>query len=203
MSYPNKFKQGFIDRVEKKLRDCEIIYNPKTKGIWFINREERYWYLEYKIETNYLWWRYDFFNQLKELFCMPNEVFDEIISKWVENKLNCEVLTTDYSIDGEAYSVKDILNCKVNTTIATGGTAGLAVEETLNFKVDTTESEWHELGILVEDTLNFKVVSTKSLIGTMKIKVEETLNCKVNRVDWGLSQHLNIEDTLNINNNIK
>jgi hypothetical protein len=80
MSYSNKFKQGFIDRVEKKLRDCEIIYNPKTKGIWFINREERYWYLEYKIETNYLWWRYEFFNQLKELFCMSNEVFDEIIS---------------------------------------------------------------------------------------------------------------------------
>lgn len=159
MGYPNKFKQGFIDRVEKKLRDCEIIYNPNTKGIWFINREERYWYLEYKIETNYLWWRYEFFNQLKELFCMPNEVFDEIISEWVENKLNCDVLATDYSIDGEAYSVKDTLNCKVLTT--------------------------------------------ESAIVGAELGVEETLNCKVNRVDWGLSQHLNIEDTLNINNNIK
>ena len=27
--------------------------------------------------------------------------------------------------------------------------------------------------------------------------VVDTLNCKVEWVDWGLSQHLNVEDTLN------
>jgi hypothetical protein len=176
MSYSNKFKQGFIDRVEKKLRDCEIIYNPKTKGIWFINREERYWYLEYKIETGYLWWRYEFFNQLKELFCTPDDVFDEIISEWVENKLNCEVLTTDYSIDGEAYSVKDTLNCKVKLTSGDNRFLHYQVGQTLNCEV--------------------KVIGSKSnpMIG----RIEESLNCEVNRVDWGLSQHLNVEDTLNL-----
>jgi hypothetical protein len=198
MSYPNKFKQGFIDRVEKKLRDCEIIYNPKTKGIWFINREERYWYLEYKIETNYLWWRYEFFNQLKELFCMPNEVFNEIISEWVENilncnvlstrdrfiafnyeledTLNCEVLSTDYSIDAEVYSVKETLNCKV---LSTSGAVPSAITE-------------------VEETLNCKVLTTNYYDNQLTKGVEETLNCKINRVDYGLSQHLNIEDTLNL-----
>jgi len=65
MSYPETFKKGFITEIEKELNKCEIIYNPNTKGIWFVNREEKYWYLEYKIETNYLWWRYEFFNMLK------------------------------------------------------------------------------------------------------------------------------------------
>ena len=154
MSYSNKFKQGFIDRVEKKLKDCEIIYNPNTKGRWLINREERYWYLEYKIETNYLWWRYEFFNQLKELFCMPDEVYNEVISRWVEDTLNCKVLTT----------------CVNNMNQI----------------------------IWVEDTLNCKVLTTESAIVGAGLGVEETLNCKVNRVGWGLSQHLNIEDTLNL-----
>jgi len=41
-----------------------------------------------------------------------------------------------------------------------------------------------------------KVIGSKSnpMIG----RIEESLNCEVNRVDWGLSQHLNVEDTLNL-----
>jgi hypothetical protein len=176
MGYPNKFKQGFIDRVEKKLKDCEIIYNPNTKGIWFINREERYWYLEYKIETNYLWWRYEFFNQLKELFCIPNEVFDEIISEWVENKLNCKVLSTSKGDGLKNYLAEETLNCKVLSTHWVAQT----------------------LRIRVEETLNCKVLSTNYYDNQLTKGVEETLNIKVNKVDWGLSQHLNIEDTLNL-----
>jgi len=116
MSYPEKFKQGFIKDIEKELNKCEIIYNPNTKGIWFINREEKYWYLEYKVETNYLWWRYDFFKSYMTLFSMSSEVFQELISEWVENKLNGEVDTTDNCRESLFYNVEDTLNCKVLST---------------------------------------------------------------------------------------
>ena len=116
MNYPDKFKQGFIKAIEKELNKCEIIYNPNTKGIWFINREEKYWYLEYKIETNYLWWRYEFFNMFKRLFSMPEEVFDEVISRWVENILNCNVLSTRDRFIAFKYELEDTLNCKVLST---------------------------------------------------------------------------------------
>ncbi len=50
MNYTEKYKEGFYKRIEKELNQCEIIYNPNTKGIWFVNRERKYWFLEYKVE---------------------------------------------------------------------------------------------------------------------------------------------------------
>ena len=78
MNYTEKYKEGFYKRIEKELNQCEIIYNPNTKGIWFVNRDRKYWFLEYKIETNYLWWRYDYFKKITSLLAMTSEVFSEI-----------------------------------------------------------------------------------------------------------------------------
>ena len=116
MSYPEKFKQGFIKQIEKELNKCEIIYNPNTKGIWFVNREEKYWYLEYKVESNYLWWRYEFFKLYTNLFSMDGEVFEKLISEWVENKLNGKVGTTLQHTMNCVQQVEDTLNCKVLST---------------------------------------------------------------------------------------
>ena len=117
MNYTEKYKIGVIKQFEKELNKCEIIYNPNTKGIWFINRETKYWYLEYKIETNYLWWRYEYFNRIKKLFAMTNEVFNKLISEWVENTLNCKVLSTFMTINPNRLGVEDTLNCKVDSTL--------------------------------------------------------------------------------------
>ena len=116
MDYPESFKKGFINKIEEELNKCEIIYNPNTKGIWFVNREEKYWYLEYKIETNYLWWRYDFFKFYTNLFSMESEVFQPLISEWVENKLNAKVGRTELHNLDENTAVQDTLNCKVVST---------------------------------------------------------------------------------------
>ena len=178
MSYPETFKEGFIKQIEKELNKCEIIYNPNTKGIWFINREEKYWYLEYKIETNYLWWRYEFFNMLKTLFSMPDEVFNDVISEWVEDTLNCKVLSTKYLSLDKTHSVEDTLNCKVLTTNETFQARPNWVEDTLNIKVLKTNGELYNYIEMVEDTLNCKVLSTEALISFSDSMVEETLNLK-------------------------
>ena len=220
MNYPEKFKQGFIKQIEKELNKCEIIYNPNTKGIWFINREEKYWYLEYKIETNYLWWRYEFFNLLKTLLSMPDEVFNEVISRWVENKLNCEVFSIHAQIINNKILVEETLNCKVLSTMHWNSDLSIQVEETLNCKVLSTSYENFQRTIMVEDTLNCKVDSTKSnhwiqsqtVEDTLNVNVvstighceeipetvEDTLNCKVESVDFGLTQHITVEETLNL-----
>ena len=198
MSYPEKFKQGFIKQIEKELNKCEIIYNPNTKGIWFVNREEKYWYLEYKVDTNYLWWRYDYFRMFMELFCMDGNVFREIISEWVENKLNGKVDSTTSKGLILKGMVEDTLNCKVDTTKSLNFPNGLAVEDTLNCKVLSTYRLIGNENERVEDTLNCKVESTKKSGFIKSDLVEDTLNCKVLSTKsnhW--IQTRSVEDTLN------
>ncbi len=139
MKYTDKYKIGVIKQFEKELNKCEIIYNPNTKGIWFINRETKYWYLEYKIETNYLWWRYEFFNMFKRLFSMPGEVFDDVISRWVEETLNCKVISTRGDEFDDLVKVEETLNCKVLTTNYSAKYRDRWVEETLNCKVNKVD----------------------------------------------------------------
>ena len=178
MSYPDKFKQGFINLIENELNKCEIIYNPNTKGIWFVNREEKYWYLEYKVESNYLWWRYDFFKSYIDLLSMTSEVFTEVISEWVENKLNGKVDTTKSLNFPNGLAVEDTLNCKVLTTCPNSGTTSNQVEETLNCKVLTTKMCILTEDMEVEDTLNLKVDKIQSRWENFGVRVEDTLNLK-------------------------
>ena len=199
MNYPEKFKQGFIKQIEKELNKCEIIYNPNTKGIWFVNREEKYWYLEYKIETNYLWWRYEFFKLLTDLFSMPSEVFIEVISKWVEDTLNCKVLTTNTGSSKIILEVEDTLNCKVLTTESAIVGAGLGVEETLNCEVLSTWLRWKRSNATVEETLNLKVDKTSKRSGTKLMRVENTLNCQVvSKIWFDCYFRRKVEETLNL-----
>ena len=178
MSYPETFKKGFIKQIEKELKKCEIIYNPNTKGIWFVNREEKYWYLEYKVETNYLWWRYEFFDMFKRLFCMSDEVFNEVISEWVENKLNCEVLTTESAIVGAGLGVEETLNCKVDSTKSNHWIQSQTVEETLNCKVLSTSDSYSNRPKEVEDALNCEVLTTYLCESIRNNMVKNTLNLK-------------------------
>ena len=176
MNYPDKFKQGFINQIEKELNKCEIIYNPNTKGIWFVNREEKYWYLEYKVESNYLWWRYEFFKSYTDLFSMDDKVFEKVISEWVEETLNCKVLTTHLCILQQLNRVEATLNCKVVTTGFKLIDLNIKVEDTLNCKVLTTSFAAFVPGSVVEDTLNCKVLSTGESLSCLFTEVEDTLN---------------------------
>ena len=176
MNYTEKYKEGFYKRIEKELNQCEIIYNPNTKGIWFVNRERKYWFLEYKIETNYLWWRYDYFKKITSLIAMTSEVFQKLISEWVENKLNGKVDTIDKSCYDGGKMVEDTLNCKVVTTSYNNTKFSGRVEETLNCKVESTTLSYFIKLFLVEETLNCKVDSTWSLLDDCEDEVEDTLN---------------------------
>ncbi len=59
MIITDRLKQIIFKQLYRELGDCEII--PYNGAIWFINRDNKYWYFELD-ESGTLWWRYDFFN---------------------------------------------------------------------------------------------------------------------------------------------
>ena len=53
-----RLKKIIYNKLFEDLKDAEII--PYKNSIWFINRENKYWYFEYE-KSRELWWKYDFF----------------------------------------------------------------------------------------------------------------------------------------------
>ena len=108
-----KLKKVIFSKLYRDLDHIEII---EYKGsICFIDRNEKYWYLEYKKSGN-LYWRYDFFTNFFKLFSMERDEFQPIISDWVEEVLNYKVTTTGTDKWIKRNEVEEILNCKVTTT---------------------------------------------------------------------------------------
>jgi hypothetical protein len=178
MTLAEKLKQRLIFDIERIFSKCQIYYNQNTKSIWFINPETKFWYFEYSLDGD-LWWRYVAFNIFKDLYRMDDKTFDDIISEWVEETLNCKVLSTETVTSFCVKRVEETLNCKVLSTSTTSINSPSLVEETLNCKVLTTQSQPLSRLQRVEETINFKVLSTIKSFTPSNPTVEETLKCKV------------------------
>ena len=172
----DRLKKFIFKQLDKELLKVEII--PYKGSIFFIDRENKYWYFEYE-KSGTLWWRYSFFENFFVLFSLESHECEEVMSEWVEEVLNCKVNTTYGAFTGKKIKVEEVLNCKVNTTNVTEVSSTEMVEEVLNCKVNTTFKKSGLLLMMVEEVLNCKVNTT--LMGTgMAIQlVEEVLNFKV------------------------
>jgi hypothetical protein len=124
-----RLKKIIFNKLYEDLKHAEII--PYKDSIWFIDREKKYWYLEYE-KSGHLWWKYDFFTNFFMLFSMERSEFELVIADWVE----------------------EVLNFKVDTTGLLSFIPINWVEEVLNFKVDTTYWWSIENDIMVEEVLN-------------------------------------------------
>jgi hypothetical protein len=153
MKVTDKLKQIIFKRLYKELGNAEII--PYNGSIWFIDREEKYWYFDFE-NSGALYWRYGFFSNFFEMFSLEHEDFEPILASWVEEVLNHKVSTTSFV---------EIFSCG-------------SVEEVLNHKVDTT-SKWniHPIG-LVEEVLNHKVFTKIEGVWRGDELVEEILDSK-------------------------
>lgn len=105
---------SLIDIIKQELYEefsnVEIIHHGKS--IWFIDRDNKYWYFELDTFSNTLWWRYDFFVSFFKVFSMDNEKFTPIISNWVANILSgdFEVSKTGAELIDEDGVINNILN---------------------------------------------------------------------------------------------
>lgn len=171
-----KLKQVIFKELYYQLGKVEII--PYGDSIFFINRENKYWYFEFE-KCGRLWWRYDFFNDFFKIFSLEVQDYTKIISKWVEEVLNCKVSITGKAFDLAIPSVEEVLNYKVSTTYKSSLCLYEEVEEVLNFKVSTIHKAVGQLPGMVDEVLNHKVSTTIHRTIDDTLLVEEVLNYKV------------------------
>ena len=106
MIITDRLKQLIFKHLYKELGNCEII--PYNNSIWFINRDNKYWYFEFDKDGT-LWWRYDFFNSFFQIFSMESGDFCPILSSWVEEVLNHKVSTTESNENFVGVMVEEVL----------------------------------------------------------------------------------------------
>jgi hypothetical protein len=150
-----RLKNIIFKQLYKELSKVEII--PYKDSVYFIDRENKYWYFEYE-KSNMLWWRYDFFVNFFVIFSLELDDCKKVMGDWVEEVLNCKVNTTAKSGINFDPEVEDVLNCKVNTTKTSEYSPTEKVEEVLNCKVNTTVLYTNETSSTVEEVLNCKVI---------------------------------------------
>ena len=172
----DRLKDIIFKKLYKELSKVEII--SYKDSVYFIDRDNKYWYFEYENEGK-LWWRYDFFKSFFVLFSLESPDFDKVMSEWVEEVLNCNVTTTARLSIRSRWWVEEVLNCKVNTTVVGWAYSQLKVEEVLNCKVNTTSCAYLEDIEGVEEVLNCNVTSISAAQEYVGKKVEDVLNCKV------------------------
>jgi hypothetical protein len=189
-------KKIIFKKLNKDLSHVEIILHD-NESIWFIDRNEKYWYFELK-KSGRLWWRYDFFINFFRLFSMNHSEFEPIISEWVEQVLNRKVDTTHAEILGKYRRVEQVLNRKVDTTVYDRNKKSQMVEQVLNRKVDTTRQNAGREPKWVEQVLNRKVDTTAFNYNLFSFEVEQVLNRKVDTTDRSVLQDkAQVEQVLN------
>ena len=191
----DRLKDIIFKKLYKELPKVEII--PYKDSVYFIDRDNKYWYFEYE-KKGMLWWRYDFFHNFFVLFSLESHECEKVMGEWVEEVLNCKVNTTNLDYLEYLHWVEEVLNCKVNTTEGSFVLTSVKVEEVLNCKVNTTEKGLSFLNERVEEVLNCKVNTTDGNMWFGTSKVEEVLNCKVNTTSNSMAQPPKlIDDILN------
>jgi hypothetical protein len=147
-----RLKKIIFNKLYEDLKHVEIIHFQDS--IWFIDREKKYWYLEYE-KNGTLWWRHDFFTNFFLLFSIGRLEYQEIIAEWM----------------------KEVLNLKVDTIASGQFVSGYMIEEILNFNLDTNiKFVSTSMRPLMGDALNFKVDIKPEAHVSKRYMVEEVLN---------------------------
>ena len=164
-----RLKRIIFKKLDQDLGHAEIIVDD-NKSIWFIDRANKYWYLELR-SSGTLWWRYTFFNDFFPLFGMVREEYEPVIAEWVEEVLKREVSSTLQSKIAYQNQVEEVLNRKVNSTQCNVGLQGSRpVEEVLESKASPTTVD--NLSAVV--TMK-KVLSLKAGVRECKMKIKKIL----------------------------
>jgi hypothetical protein len=121
---PDRLKKIIFRKLYNDLSHVEII--PFNNSIWFVDRDEKYWYFEFQKDGT-LWWRYQFFSEFFILFSLVRDEFQSILAEWVEEVLNSRVIKT-YKLDVDSFTrVDEVLNSRVlRTQVALHSTSVMA-----------------------------------------------------------------------------
>jgi hypothetical protein len=166
-----RLKRIIFKKLDQDLGQAEIIVDD-NKSIWFIDRANKFWYLELR-SSGTLWWRYTFFNDFFPLFGMVREEYEPVIAEWVEEVLKRGVSSTLTDILMELRTMEEVLKCNVSSTFGSKTANILGVKEVLKREVYSTQCNVGLQGSRpVEEVLESKssptTVDNLSAVVTMK-----------------------------------
>jgi hypothetical protein len=154
-----RLKRIIFKKLDQDLGHAEIIVDD-NKSIWFIDRANKYWYLELR-SSGTLWWRYTFFNDFFPLFGMVREEYEPVIAEWVEEVLKRGVSSTLTDILMELRTMEEVFNREVSSTLQSKIAYQNQLGEVLNSRVDTTLAMNFAFPPGVEEALKRGVSSTQ------------------------------------------
>jgi hypothetical protein len=174
-----RLKQIIKNKLSEDLSSVSII--DFNDSIWFIDAKSKYWYLELYKKTQTLWWRLDFFENFFILFGMEQREFVPVITEWVEEVLNGEIINSTNAVTS-VDTVERMRFTSNGNIVLTGQVAGVTqkkVEEVLNCKVLSTVGNLPPTQVMVEKVLKGEVVSTRRQKLRQETQVKEILNTVV------------------------
>jgi len=174
---PDRLKKIIFRKLYDDLSHVEII--PFNNSIWFVDRDEKYWYFELQKDGT-LWWRYQFFSDFFIMFSLVRDEFQSILAEWVEEVLNSRVYITKVWRGIDSNGMEVVLNSRVDTTLHGAGKEFPMVEEVLNSRVIKTSEHYFKEYEKVEDVLNSRVLRTQVALHSTSVMAEGVLNSRVN-----------------------
>ena len=109
----DKLKSIIFKLLSEWLKDVEII--PYNGSIWFIDRGNKYWYLELN-PNNHLWWRYSFFFDFFGMFSLEFKEFEPLIREWTESILNHRISKITIGHYGCRQLLEQMLDCNIESS---------------------------------------------------------------------------------------
>ena len=169
----DRLKKIIFNKLNEDLSHVEIILH--NDSFWFIDRENKYWYMEFQ-KGGKLYWRYQFFAKFFPIFTLERDEYEPLIKEWVESVLNCGVRTTQYLYLKLYLKVESVLNCGVRTTFGLNSQPLILVESVLNCGVTTTANGSIHEREQVESVLNHGVTAMVVERPSLSLEVESSLN---------------------------
>jgi methylmalonyl-CoA mutase cobalamin-binding subunit len=155
-----RLKRIIFKKLDQDLGQAEIIVDD-NKSIWFIDRANKFWYLELR-SSGTLWWRYSFFRDFFPLFGMERLEYEPVIAEWVEEVLKRGVSSTYIEGDNLEVLVEEVLKRGVSSTLQSKIDYQNQVEEVLKREVSSTlHREFPLMDGGVEEALKRGVSSTQ------------------------------------------
>ena len=155
-----RLKRIIFKKLDQDLSQAEIIVDD-NKSIWFIDRANKFWYLELR-SSGTLWWRYSFFRDFFPLFGLERLEYEPVIAEWVEEVLKRGVSLTLSGFPLMDVGVEEVLKHEVFSTLQSKIDYQNQVEDVLKREVSSTlHREFPLMDGGVEEALKRGVSSTQ------------------------------------------
>ena len=151
-----RLKRIIFKKLDQDLGQAEIIVDD-NKSIWFIDRANKFWYLELR-SSGTLWWRYTFFKDFFPLFGLERIEYEPVIAEWVEGVLKRGVSSTLRAFGH--FGVEEVLKREVSSTEFNDGVQSVGAEKVLKREVFSTLQSKIDYQNQVEEVLKREVSST-------------------------------------------